>query len=89
LSPGGRGADRANRITHIFGHAGHNLNALVAEYGSPEGAFDTLERETAAAVQLAGVSGVFEVEVRVGSFLVTVRGFAENGLVRIGTAFIP
>jgi hypothetical protein len=77
----------ANKLNHIFGDAGHNLDPLVKEFGSQESAFNALQQATDAAVRQQGLTGVFETTVQVGDQTVTVRGAVVDGDARIGTAF--
>jgi hypothetical protein len=42
----GPGADRLNKIHHIFDNAAHNLSGLVQQYGSPAAAYDALVNAT-------------------------------------------
>lgn len=83
----GEAAANANKLNHIFGKAAHNLQALVSEFGSQEAAYNALRQATQAAVSQQGLTGVFEISVKVGSQTVTVRGTVVNGVAEIGTAF--
>ena len=87
--PNAGGSVDPNKLNHIFGNAGHNLDPLVAEFGSQENAFSALQQSTQSAVEKQGIQGVFETQVQVGTRTVTVRGIFAGGSVRIGTAFIP
>jgi RHS repeat-associated protein len=85
----GRAAANANKINHIFGEAGHNLDALVKTCGSKGRA---LQQLTNAAIKsfpgaADGVKTVFVVNVN--GIDVTVSGVGVNGLFRLGTAYIP
>jgi hypothetical protein len=87
-----RGASRvvdANRLNHIFGKAGHNLEPLVGKLGSQEAVFTAVEDATQAAVKSGGLTGVFETTVSVAGQNVVVRGNVMDGVVRIGTFFTP
>jgi hypothetical protein len=81
---GGGSPARQNKINHIFGNPGHNLQILVQKFGSEEAAYDALE---AAAQQQVKGTGVFEQIVNVDGVGVTVRGNVINEVVNIGTAF--
>jgi RHS repeat-associated protein len=79
----------SNALRHIFGNAAHNLEPLVARFGSQDAAFVAVRNATQVAVRARSISGVFETTVRVGGKSVVVRGNVINGIVRIGTFFIP
>jgi hypothetical protein len=85
-SAGARAID-PNKLHHIFGQARHNLDDVVAAFGSREGAFEALEKAAQAAVDARNLTGQFEIVVNVGGFSVTVRGIVVNGVAKIGTAF--
>ena len=78
-----------NKLNHVFGDAGHNLGGLVGQFGSEAAAYNAVEAAAAAAVRQQGINGVFQTVVTVGGQQVTVRGIVINGLMRIGTFFIP
>ena len=75
-----------NKLIHIFKEK-HNLQSLVAQFGSEERAYAALQRATEASSK--GLRGVFEKPVKVGSETVMVRGVVKDNEVKIGTAFIP
>lgn len=78
----------ANKLSHIFGDAEHNLGILVNQLGSPEAAFNSVQTATQAAVRSGGMTGIFETTVNVAGHDVVVRGNVIDGVVRIGTFFI-
>lgn len=78
-----------NKLHHIFGRAEHNLDGVVAYYGSRDKAFQAIKSATEAAVKADGTKGVFERTVQAGGASVTVRGIVNDGAVKIGTAFVP
>jgi LysM repeat protein len=78
-----------NKLHHLFGRGGHNLEGLVSEFGSQEEAFRAIKRSVQEKVDAEGISGVFEEVVDVGSHRITVRGKVIDGEARIGTAFKP
>ena len=82
-------ATEANKLNHIFGKAIHNLGGVVKHYGSQKAAFTALKSATEAAVKSQGLTGAFQTVVKVGGAQVTVRGIVVDGVVHIGTAFIP
>jgi hypothetical protein len=51
--------------------------------------YNAIEAAAAAEVSQQGINGLFQIVVNVGGQMVTVRGIVINGVVRIGTAFIP
>jgi RHS repeat-associated protein len=78
----------AQRLAHIFVPK-HNLGGLVTKFGSQEAAANAIHAATAAAVQRAGTSGVFQMGVQVGGQTVTVTGNVVNGVLKFGNAWIP
>ena len=76
-----------NKISHIFDQAKHGLQPLVNQFGSKEAAFQAMQKATEAVVKSKGITGVFEITVKVGTETVTVRGNVLNGVTKIGTAF--
>ena len=79
----------ANKAHHIFGKAGHELMHVVKQMGSKDAALKSLQAATEAAVKAQGLTGVFKIVVKIGDSDVTVRGKVVDGVVKIGTAFIP
>jgi len=78
-----------NKLRHIFGKAAHKLDEVVARFGSQEEAFNAIKNATEETLRGRNMTGIFETVVQVGGQAVTVRGNIVNGVVRIGTAFIP
>jgi len=78
----------ANSLHHIFDDPDHGLDGLVTEFGS-ESAFEAIAEATRDAVRSQGITGKYKIQVEVGGHLVTVRGNVENGIVNIGTVYIP
>lgn len=77
------------KLNHIFGNEGHNLGGVVKTYGSQEKAFIAIQNATENAVSKQGIDGIFKnLQVKVGSETITVRGNVTNNSVKIGTAFI-
>jgi len=85
--------DDPNKWRHIFGNPNHNLDALVRHYGSEEEAaraiVDAVNQARHAGTLSTDNRGVYEQVFDVGGYPVMVRGRIVNGLVRIGTAWIP
>jgi hypothetical protein len=79
----------ANKLHHIFDNPRHGLDGLVTECGSQESAFQAVARATREAVKAQGITGEYEIEVKVGRHLLTVTGHVDNGIVNIGTVYIP
>ena len=80
----------SNTLHHIFGKAQHNLGGYLTSFGGNQAsAFAALESATARALGANAAAGTFETVVVVNGFQITVRGAIVNGVVRIGTAFIP
>jgi hypothetical protein len=82
-----------NKRNHIFANPDHNLDALVQHYGSEEEAYraivDTVNRAQQDGKLSTNRRGLYEQVFDVGGYPVMVRGRIVNGLVRIGTAWIP
>jgi hypothetical protein len=77
-------ATKANKAQHIFAPK-HNLGPLVAQLGSQRAVvkaiLDGLKGKTP-------VSGIFNVTIKIGGHSVVVRGAVDNGVVKIGAAFV-
>jgi RHS repeat-associated protein len=78
-----------NKLNHIFGDPGHNLDPLLQQFGSQDSLFNAVRDSTQAAIESQGISGIFETTVNVGGQDVVVRGNAIDGIARIGTFFVP
>ncbi|MGH2628036.1 MAG: RHS repeat-associated core domain-containing protein, partial [Anaerolineales bacterium] len=81
---------QANKLSHIFGNAEHGLGALVGRFGSEA----AVTREVVGALGRAGTisvdsKGLFSVLIKVGDQLVRVEGALVNGVVKIGTFYVP
>jgi RHS repeat-associated protein len=79
----------SNKLIHIFGDLGHNLTPVVEHFGSERAAFNAIRSATQAAVNARGLTGTFKTAVEVAGTQVTVKGTVIEGVVRIGTAYIP
>ena len=79
----------ANKLHHIFADPDHGLGGLVSDFGTEEDAFQAIANATRDAVKAQGITGEYEIQVEVGRHSVTVRGNVADGVVNIGTAFIP
>jgi len=78
-----------NKIAHIFDKAVHNLGPLVDKFGSKQAAATALNN---AAQSLRGANEAAlkqGLPVVIDGVRVIVRGVEINGVIRIGTAFIP
>jgi hypothetical protein len=87
-----RGAGRivdANKLNHIFGKAGRNLEPLVEKFGSQEGAFNAVQDATQALAKSQGLSGIFKTTVQVGGQDLVVKGNVIDGVVHIDTFWPP
>ncbi len=79
-----------NKLNHIFGKAEHNLGSFLIKYGGNQvSAYNALQNAAQEQIIARGITGVFEETVIVGGEIITVRGNVVNGIVKIGTAFIP
>jgi len=87
------GVNEPNKRNHIFANPNHNLDALVQHYGSEDEAFRAIVEAVNQAWQAGKIStnrdGRYEQVFDVGGYPVRVRGQIHNGLVRIGTAWLP
>jgi hypothetical protein len=78
----------ANKLHHVFGKKGRDLNALVTDFGSREAAFEAVRNATQEAVKRQNISGQYEIEIKIHGYEVTVQGTVmDNGTVKIGTIF--
>jgi len=81
-----------NKLHHIFDDAGHHLDDFLNGHGGNQGsAFEAVKNATQAVIDAAGqTSGLIDdIVVNVAGTNVTVRGVVIDGIVRIGTFFIP
>ncbi len=82
--------DDQNKLHHIFGNPGHNLDVLVGQYGSYEAAgraiVEAVNRAYHAGSFIVDALGRYDQVFEVGGYAVTVRG--RIGLVRVGSAWI-
>ncbi len=81
---------QANKINHIFGRAEHGLTSLVERFGSQEG----VTREVVGALSKLGAialdsKGLFSAVVKIGDQTVKVEGAIVNGVLKIGTFYVP
>jgi hypothetical protein len=79
------GLDFANTINHAFGKEVHRLDLLARNAGSAEKAFLQVQTQIDSMYLL---SGQFARTVNVGGTNVTVRGFVQDGIVKIRTIFV-
>ena len=77
----------ANKIHHIFDEVGHNLEALVTEYGGQPQAYDAIQEAANQVASQLG-NGVTTITVNVSGQEVTVTGNIVNGVMQIGTAYV-
>ncbi len=84
-----RAATNANKLSHIFGRAGHNLDPLVKACRSEGKALQAL-RDVGAKNFPKIANGIpKEISVNINGVEVTVRGILVDGQFQLGTAFIP
>ena len=76
---------RPERMDHVFAEK-HKLDGVVQRSGGREEAIKAMLNELNGNVP---AQGTFEKVIRVSGEDVTVRGFVDNGVIKIGTAFIP
>ena len=87
---GSAAAALANKLIHIFGKAGHNLKGVVSAFRTELAAYnDMLAAATAHLARTGQANGVVDIIVRMGGQDATVTGTVINGVVHIGTAYIP
>ncbi|MCL2341969.1 MAG: RHS repeat-associated core domain-containing protein [Firmicutes bacterium] len=81
--------ENANKFTHVFNNSQHKLAPLLKKYGNnQQKAYNAVYDATFNYVKNNGMTGIFEVTVKVSGYNVTVRGNVIDGAVRIGTFFI-
>lgn len=87
------GVDYGNKIGHVFenGLHDHQLDFLVNEFGSEGKAFLEVQRTVDALNLPNGVIGSGGIAINVGEYSTTivVRGYVQDGLVKISTMFRP
>jgi hypothetical protein len=77
----------ANKLHHIFADPTHNLGPLVDQFGSETNAFNAVQQAAQAGVK--SLPEFYKTVVSIGGQDVTVTGRVIEGIVRIGTLFIP
>ena len=81
--------ENANKVHHFFGKSQHKLGGLLRKFGGNERkAYNAIYNATFNQVKKRGITGRFEIVVKVSGKYVTVRGNVVNGIVRMGTGFI-
>ncbi len=80
-----------NKLNHIFGNPEHNFDGFLKMFnGDQTAAYNALLRATEEYVKINNIVGRFQdIVVNVNGFNITVRGNVIDGIVKIGTAFIP
>jgi RHS repeat-associated protein len=79
-----------NKLNHIFGKQQHGLGNFLKQFGGDQTkAFNAIQQAIQQHVTSKGITGVFEQVVNVGGTSIIVRGNVIDGIVKIGTAFIP
>lgn len=85
--------DDPNRRNHIFGEPRHNLAVLIRHYGSEEAASQAIMDAVNAAHESGNLivdsGGRYRQGLDVGGHSVMVSGRVIDGVVRVGTAWIP
>jgi hypothetical protein len=85
--------DDPNRRRHIFGEPRHNLEPLVRQYGGEEATGQAIENAVNDAFDgghlITDDKGVYEQVFDIGGNSVTVSGRVIDGMVHVGTAWIP
>jgi RHS repeat-associated protein len=83
----------ANAANHAFGPKSlvrHKLGAVLSAFGGDQvAAFTALEGAAQQQASAGAIAGIFETTVEVAGQTVTVKGAVIDGIVNIGTAFIP
>jgi hypothetical protein len=80
----------AKKLNHIFGNARHGFDEFLRGFGGDQSkAFGAIQNAAQQEITAQGITGVFERAVTVGGSQITVRGTVLDGVVKIGTAFIP
>ncbi len=82
-----------NQANHIFGPKSiskHNLQGVLDFFnGNKVTAFNAIQDAAQKLANKGAIKGIFETVVQVGGQTVTVRGAIVDGVVNVGTAFIP
>ncbi|MDY7093939.1 MAG: hypothetical protein SX243_13285 [Acidobacteriota bacterium] len=83
----------ANAANHVFGPkslAKHKLGGVLDAFkGDSVAAFNALEGAAQQLANQGAIKGVFQTTVEVAGQTVTLRGAVVEGVVKVGTAFIP
>ena len=80
-----------NKLHHIFGQSKHNFDEFLRAFnGDQKLAYNKLFKETTKYVNTNGITGQFDkITVNVIGYDITVSGIVIDGIVNIGTAYIP
>lgn len=75
----------------MFGKARHNFREFLELYGCDQvQAYQAILKDTEEYIRANGITGSFEnIVITVNGIDITVRGIVIDGVVHIGTAFIP
>lgn len=81
----------SNKLHHIFEQPKHNLKEFLNSFGgNQEYAYRSLLQETIKYIDNNNITGLFnEIVVDVNGYRITVSGNVIDGIVKIGTAYIP
>lgn len=91
ITKGESGAVDPNKLNHILGKDQHNLGDYLKSFGNNQkDAYNALLNATRDYVKANEITGNFkDIIVNVNGFDITVRGAVVDGIIKIGTAFIP
>ena len=80
----------ANKLWHIFGDPGHKLVQVVGKFATQKQAYLAIRQGAIEAIAKQGLNkGLVKVVVDICGQSVTVEGNISNGVLKIGTAYVP
>jgi len=80
---------RDEKIIHIFGNDNHGFKTLVNIYGNEKNVATAIFNAIAKTGKLPGTGRFEDILVRLDGYDVVVRGVVHDGLIKVGTMYMP
>jgi hypothetical protein len=78
-----------NKINHVYEKAMHGFAPLIAKLGGEEQVTRAIIETLAKSGALPSAGKFLDISINVEGYNVVVRGFVHEGIIKIGTMFIP